>query len=508
MADRRGSLLDRLYKGSLIVAIVVLLGLVSFVQKQLNLSRESLGLTRVTPLNNAPPVLAFTTVALGGFRGLIANVLWLRVNDLQEQDKFFEMVQLSDWITKLQPHIVTVWVHLAWNMAYNISVKFTDPADRWQWVKRGIELLRDEGLKYNPNEVLIYRELAWFFQHKMGADLDDAHKFYKRAWVQEMNQVLGRGPVNFQELLHPQTPEAKERVQLLRDKFKMDPEWMKQVDDLYGPLEWHLPESHAIYWAYAALEKTDKTKLKKDDLVQCRRVIFQSLQLSFRRGRLIYPYPNSDEFIYAPNLTVVPQADRAYREIMEQEPGMRDNIANAHKNFLKWAVYYLYLYGMKTQANHWWTVMHENYPNATPPGQDLYDYVLERSKKTVVETGHDDKKAMLEGFIKTGFSYLLIDEDDAAENYFKFAEQLRAQFQVAIGPKSTQRIAMVELKDIKQEVMDRILASDPAIAARLRSKLGLAAPAVTNETSSVELQSQAPASATNAAPVGASSTPK
>ncbi|MFO1499918.1 MAG: hypothetical protein U1G07_16265 [Verrucomicrobiota bacterium] len=178
-------------------------------------------------------------------------------------------------------------------MAYNISIKFKDPADRWPWVRRGIELLRDEGLKYNPNQALLYRELAWFFQHKMGADLDDAHLFYKATWVHEMNAVFGRGRPDFGELMHPQTPEAIERAKLLREKYKMRPEWMKEVDDRYGPLEWHLPESHAIYWAYVALEKTEQRKLKREDLIMCRRVIFQSLQLAFRRGRLVYPVKNS-----------------------------------------------------------------------------------------------------------------------------------------------------------------------------------------------------------------------
>ena len=113
-------------------------------------------------------MLAFTTVALGGFRGLISNFLWIRANDLQEDDKFFEAAQLADWITKLEPTFPTVWVFQAWNMAYNISVKFKDFPDRWRWLEHGIDLLRDEGLRYNPNSVEIYRELGWFFQHKMG----------------------------------------------------------------------------------------------------------------------------------------------------------------------------------------------------------------------------------------------------------------------------------------------------------------------------------------------------
>src|SRR2546421_12661264 len=114
----------RLYKWMLLLLAVALLTGVGFVQRSLNQDRDQLGLTRVQPLDNAPPVLAFTTVALGGFRGLISNALWIRANDLQEEDKFFEMSQLADWITKLEPHFVQVWLVQAWNMAYNISVKF------------------------------------------------------------------------------------------------------------------------------------------------------------------------------------------------------------------------------------------------------------------------------------------------------------------------------------------------------------------------------------------------
>ena len=98
----------------------------------------------------AAPVLALTTVALGGFRGLIANALWIRAIRLQDEGRYFEMVTLSDWITKLQPDNSVVWAMQAWNMTYNISVQFESYSDRWLWVRSGMELLRDEGLRYNP----------------------------------------------------------------------------------------------------------------------------------------------------------------------------------------------------------------------------------------------------------------------------------------------------------------------------------------------------------------------
>ncbi len=57
-------------RSTLLLSLVgVLLVGAGWVQQSLNRDRDRLGLTRVQPLENAPPVLAFTTVALGGFRG-------------------------------------------------------------------------------------------------------------------------------------------------------------------------------------------------------------------------------------------------------------------------------------------------------------------------------------------------------------------------------------------------------------------------------------------------------
>jgi len=101
----------KLYKTLLAALVGVLFVGVSFTQRELVREREALGLIGyTTELKGAPPVLILTTVALGGFRGLISNALWIRANDLQDQDKFFEMAQLADWITKLEPHFTQVWL--------------------------------------------------------------------------------------------------------------------------------------------------------------------------------------------------------------------------------------------------------------------------------------------------------------------------------------------------------------------------------------------------------------
>ena len=123
-----------------IVLLLVLLGLLSLVQGRMNSMRADAHLTDDDPLENAPPLVAFTSVALGGFRGLLADYLWLRSGQMQEQGKYYEMVQLADWIVKLQPRFTSAHAFLAWNMAYNVSVTYTDKQDRWRWVKRGCNL--------------------------------------------------------------------------------------------------------------------------------------------------------------------------------------------------------------------------------------------------------------------------------------------------------------------------------------------------------------------------------
>ena len=236
-------------------------------QKSMNSDRAALGLTIAEPLQNAPPMLAFTTVALGGFRGLISNYLWIRANDLQQDDKFFEAAQLSIWITDLEPHFAQVWAFQSWNMAWNISVKFKDFSDRWRWVQRGIELLRDNGLRYNPDDTLLYQQLGWIFQSKLGQNMDDANIFYKQQWAKEMTPFFGASGTNFSGLISPQTSGDQTNAFLLREKYKIDPAFAQKVDAQYGPLDWRLPEAHAIYWGARGLDaaKENPGNVKAED---------------------------------------------------------------------------------------------------------------------------------------------------------------------------------------------------------------------------------------------------
>ncbi len=140
-----------------------------------------------------PPEVALG-IALGAFRGIFVNYLWLRANELKEAGQYHEAIELSRAITTLQPRFPRVWIFHAWNMAYNISVATQTPEERWEWVNAGVRLLRDEAIPANPNDMLLHKELGWFFLHKIGGTTDDANRYYKRALAREWTEVLGVPP--------------------------------------------------------------------------------------------------------------------------------------------------------------------------------------------------------------------------------------------------------------------------------------------------------------------------
>jgi len=146
-------------------------------------------------LETMPPDMAVMYAGLGSFRGLVVNVLWYRANQLKEEGKHYEAMQLARLITRLQPKFASVWVFHGWNMAYNLSVTARTEQERWMWVQAGVDLLRDEAIPANPNNVTLHKELAWFFIHKINGSTDDMHWYYKRQLAGEWERLLGRPPV-------------------------------------------------------------------------------------------------------------------------------------------------------------------------------------------------------------------------------------------------------------------------------------------------------------------------
>jgi len=519
----------RFKKFGLLLLAAALLFSAGRMQQSLNHDRDALGLTRTAVLENAPPALAFTTVALGGFRGLISNFLWIRANDLQQDDKFFEAAQLAQWITQLEPTYTQVWLFQAWNMAYNISVKFKENSpgvytDRWNWLERGIVLLRDEGLRYNPNSILIYRELAWFFQHKMGQNLDDANMYYKERWAGEMKSFFGPEGTNFDMLLHPQSAEDFKQLQVFTNQYKLDPAFAKNVDETYGPFDWRLPEAHAIYWGAKALDEAKKNpdKVKSDDLITVRRIIYQSLLQSFHAGRVVAD-PFGRPFL-GPNLDLIPHANWAYTNFYaeEEDRGQKDGIQKAHRNFLRDAIYFLYVADRMHEAQEWFNYLAATYPDkpiienqidSLPKTLTLDQYAMAVVQIDIGETSQQRVTSAIMGLLTQAYYDYAIGEDGRYQNLERLASMTHSNYakKTYNFAGGQDRIGLLPYNDMKKAVVRNLL--DPQhgmpyeYRAALVTRLGLPASALTqgnaginSAPSVVEPPSTNSPAATNAVP--------
>jgi len=362
------------------------------------------------PLENAPPLMAFTTVALGGFRGLIADLLWLRTIRLQKEGRVFEIAQLADWITKLEPHFTTVWAFQAWNMAYNISVLFPDAENRWRWVRNGIRLLRDEGLRYNPRNPNLYKELGWLYQHKIGYIMDSAHLFYRRKLAETMQAVLHGARME----IHPKDTD----LQCLREELKLDPALMRQLDAEYGPFDWRLPETHALYWAWRGRQMapgTPGTPGASDTpgaraYWACDQMMLQCLSEAFRQGRLDFD-PATDLYVTTPRLDLLPQVMKAYEEVIARYAGNARDAGNARRdkrffravyaNFLGEVIIILHSYGRDAQAREIYQQVLRRYPDfdRTISYDDFVSANFSWMQKNAVDLSPSVAAAVVEGLL-------------------------------------------------------------------------------------------------------------
>lgn len=259
------------------------------------------GLPEAAPeyATDTPPALNFIMAGLGGFRGIVSEILWFRAERLQEQSRYLELVQLSDWLTMLDPHAAEAWAYNAWNLAYNVSVMMIRPEDRLRWVQNGISLLRDKGIRMNPKEARLYRELAWMYLNKVGGTLDEAHRTYQQALAEKMTPALDENGM---------VKTTKDAVNLLRT-FRLDPEKMKAIGTRFPGLDWRKPEAHAIYWALSGIEFASE-----NEELFCRRIAYQALFL------LLFQSTPAEQPFDPKHLSIIPPIIAFLRETETKFP--------------------------------------------------------------------------------------------------------------------------------------------------------------------------------------------
>lgn len=441
---------DRLVQMIAATVLVGSLAATGLVTRSIARQRQELQLVvSMEGTRGMPPHVALTTAALGAFRGLAVDVLWARADALQDRGEFFEAQTLSQWITALQPRFPKVWGFQAWNLAYNVSVCTKVPAERWSWINRGIDLLRQRGIPLNPADANLPIELGWIFFHKIGGKTDREHWYYKARLVREFREVLGdttggqtsaeaiarfrriadaaddlgslrkdldvaaalglleeHGEQPGEEFLRmlgraalystsldtkllagralpkgtnrelmsalladPQrstavferlVPHLQKRV--LIDRYHMDPSFMLEQMERYGPLDWGHPHAHGIYWSERGLalgrQGSQRGSLNELSIIKTR---LGNLQHLMRSGRIEFD-PLSDRIDILPDPRFIDGYERGIQNAMQlinsaegvsaAEFGRAtvDDLLRGYESFLEQATVFSFLYGDEPQA--------------------------------------------------------------------------------------------------------------------------------------------------------------
>ena len=423
-----------------------------------------------------PPHVALATAALGTFRGLAVDFLWVRADALQDKGEFFEAQTLSQWITTLQPRFPKVWGFQAWNLAYNISVSTKEPAERWVWINRGINLLRLQGIPLNPGDANLPMELGWLFFHKIGGKNDREHWYYKARLAREFREFLGdttggrtsaqaverfrkiadapesldamradpavrdallllekhaatpnedflrmmgrvvlynssidtkllagkvlpsgtnRGLVS--ALIEDQRlatavfdtiiPHLQKRV--LADRYRMEPRFMLELLQKYGPLDWAHPHAHGIYWSEKGIAVGRKV-LRRDRLNELTiiRTRLGNLQHLMRSGRLEFD-PLADRIDILPDPRFIEAYEQGMQDairLIQSDAGVSagefglatvEDLLTGYESFLQQATVFSYLYGDDREAAGCFGKLRTLAEESGKPDQPLYNEGLD-----------------------------------------------------------------------------------------------------------------------------------
>lgn len=440
----------------------------------------------VASLENMPPWIAFSSVALGGFKSLLVNVLWVRIFDLQENDRYFELLQMSDWLTDLQPDMTNTWKFQVWNISYNVLARFTKPKDRYRWLKQGIRLLRDKAIFYNPKNVELYQELALLFELKMSLDHDAYHLSYKKLWALDMIRLLGGAsidfykylslpkqvseltlrpqnmkllsqledvgfnfPDDFKDLLFENKPLSAKQLSVIRNyydafleisaflrknkiqnEYKLDIAFMKDLEEKHGSLDWRLPYAHAVYWSSQAVKIADQEFTKPH--YHSERVLYQSLSLGIFNGRFEM-WKDGSVFIL-PNFDLIMPLKQHFIEVGEK-CGFAF-IKSPFRYFLEDSVVMLYLQGDKAEALMLFEDLRSRFGGYK---QDILKFVITKMMK---DAGIQDKREFMDYLMRKyiWWSVIAQDKDEYAD--------LKAYAQGFA--KLARQIAVITQNDIKE----------------------------------------------------------
>jgi hypothetical protein len=486
----------------LVFVVIICISLLPFIQKKVNNIKEKKKLTDTNIVKNAPPVVAFTTIALGGFRGLLADILWLRTISLQRQGKYIEMAQLASWISKLQPRFTGATVFLAWNMAYNISITYSEPKKKWRWVKNGMNLIRDS-IKYNPGSPILFKELSWIYINKIGGSRDYANLYFKTQLAIQIEKISGKKNLDINSLYkiseeiktnpdiisdiqirlkklkdlncnsldkllhylkkHGTIPSiisdkfTKEeikiaigyfKIKMLKNELSMDINSMHQIYEIFGDIDWRLSQTQALYWIMQAI----KIAPENNEYKSIQNIIF----LNFISNGTLLLLDKSDynNFTTYPNFNAMSKIKNYLQNSKKKK---------IYLNFLDTCIPILYNHGKYKEAKLYLKEAAEKLDNNKYSAINIQQYMNYYWKDYLIYFNKSQVVNLIDKQISIGYILYALDKKKVSNTQFKLVDSIYQNYR-NVQP-------TVKLPEYKNELNKVLLEIKERLPAKLAKKL-------------------------------------
>ncbi|MFH0983316.1 MAG: hypothetical protein V2A79_17495 [Planctomycetota bacterium] len=236
------------------------------------------------------------------------------------------------------------------------------------------------------------------------------------------------------------------RAHVLRTRFHMDPQYMLELMEQYGPLDWRLPYGMGLYWANLGDKITkESVSLDPSESMNTVRQIFFCLRDMARRGRLVlepnFERPNASYLQLLPDHRFIRKTHEAFlkfgMEQMMNDPKLAAlddypilvNFRTGHVNMLREGIRQLWWVGTseaRAEALEYyqWLREHDREPNG-----DVKTYYLQPIEVAVMAdiydglTSFNNAQVIVGNFLYQSFDQLAIGDLARAQGFLNVARQ-------------------------------------------------------------------------------------
>jgi len=281
------------------------------------------------------------------------------------------------------------------------------------------------------------------------------------------------------------------RAKVLREQYKMDPKYMLSLmtnlipgkPGMLVPLDWRMPEAHAIYWSRRGVEEGRRLKnVSEIDILNTDRFTLFSLMTLCKRGRLIFEInrdkPNQSALNLAPDLRMVAPMHEMFLALgkVHAEPGEQigdtagDMLRSGHVNTLEEAIVLFYARGDIAQAQKYLTYLRDNYkePDGSTKRQyntDLESFVLQRVKEQAAT--FKAALALIHEFLSGA---LLSLAEGNANTYARQIDRAAFVWRTYMQDKATERqgrLSLPPFEEMKADALREFLVMIPSLLVRV-----------------------------------------